>query len=88
MVSHSLLLQSCLFLYRLHSADDNLHHTGIVSGVTGAAGNLGGVIFSIILRYNGLHYGRVFWIIGAITIGVNVAVSWIRPISKTQIGGR
>ncbi|TKA80786.1 hypothetical protein B0A49_01934 [Cryomyces minteri] len=61
---------------------------GIVSGFTGACGNLGGIIFAIIFRYNGKNYGKVFWIIGVITIAMNLAVSWIRPIPKTQIGGR
>ncbi|MCJ1406206.1 hypothetical protein MMC19_000271 [Ptychographa xylographoides] len=60
---------------------------GIVSGCTGAAGNLGGIVFAIIFRYNGTNYGRVFWIIGIITIAINLAVSWIRPIPKGQIGG-
>ena len=61
---------------------------GIVSGVTGATGNLGGIVFSIIFRYNGTNYGKVFWIIGVMTIAINLAVSWIRPIPKGQIGGR
>ncbi|KAI9673986.1 MAG: hypothetical protein M1817_002192 [Caeruleum heppii] len=61
---------------------------GIVSGVTGASGNLGGIIFAIIFRYNGTNYARVFWISGLIYIGMNLAVSWIRPIPKGQIGGR
>ncbi|KAI9773235.1 MAG: hypothetical protein M1839_002197 [Geoglossum umbratile] len=61
---------------------------GILSGLTGAAGNFGGIIFAIIFRYNGVHYAKVFWIIGLIHIGVNVAVCWIRPIPKGQIGGR
>ncbi|KAI9760786.1 MAG: hypothetical protein M4579_001416 [Chaenotheca gracillima] len=61
---------------------------GIVSGVTGAAGNFGGVIFAIIFRFSGTHYGRAFWIIGVMTIAINVALSWIRPIPKGQIGGR
>lgn len=60
---------------------------GIVSGVTGAAGNLGGIIFAIIFRFNGTNYGRVFWIIGIITIAINLSLSWIRPIPKGQIGG-
>lgn len=60
---------------------------GIVSGVTGAAGNLGGIIFAIIFRFNGSNYGRVFWIIGIITIAMNLSLSWIRPIPKGQIGG-
>jgi NNP family nitrate/nitrite transporter-like MFS transporter len=61
---------------------------GIVSGVIGATGNLGGIIFAIIFRYNGSHYSRVIWVIGAISIGVNLAVSWVSPVPKGQIGGR
>lgn len=61
---------------------------GILSGIIGATGNLGGIIFAIIFRYNGKNYAKVIWIIGAISIGVNVAVSWIRPVPKRQIGGQ
>ncbi|KAI4128998.1 MAG: hypothetical protein LQ338_002465 [Usnochroma carphineum] len=63
------------------------HANGIVSGCTGASGNLGGIIFAIIFRYNGKDYSKVFWIIGIITIAINLALSWIRPIPKGQIGG-
>lgn len=61
---------------------------GILSGIIGATGNLGGIIFAIIFRYNGKDYAKVIWIIGAISIGVNVAVGWIRPVPKNQIGGQ
>lgn len=61
---------------------------GIVSGIIGGTGNLGGIIFAIIFRYNGADYGRVIWIIGAISIAINVSVSWIRPLPKAQIGGQ
>ncbi|KAH6721542.1 major facilitator superfamily domain-containing protein [Leptodontidium sp. MPI-SDFR-AT-0119] len=61
---------------------------GILSGIIGATGNLGGIIFAIIFRYNGKNYSKVIWIIGAISIGVNVGVSWIRPVPKHQIGGQ
>ncbi|KAF2155214.1 nitrate transporter [Myriangium duriaei CBS 260.36] len=61
---------------------------GIVSGVTGASGNLGGIVFAIIFRYNGTNYARALWIIGIITIAVQVCVCWIRPVPKSQIGGR
>lgn len=61
---------------------------GIISGVTGATGNLGGIIFAIIFRYLGKDYGKAFWIIGVMTIAINLAVCWIRPIPKGQIGGR
>ena len=64
------------------------HANGIISGVTGATGNFGGIIFAIIFRYLGTNYGKTFWIIGVITIAVNIAVSWIKPIPKGQIGGR
>ena len=60
---------------------------GVVSGCTGAAGNFGGIIFAIIFRYCGKDYAKPFWIIGVITIAVNAAVSWIRPVPKGQIGG-
>lgn len=64
------------------------HANGIVSGVTGAAGNFGGIIFAIIFRECKTDYAKPFWIIGIITIAVNLAVSWIKPIPKGQIGGR
>jgi len=60
---------------------------GILSGFVGATGNLGGVIFALLFRFNGVHYGRVIWWIGCICIAVNVFVSWIRVIPKGQIGG-
>lgn len=61
---------------------------GVVSGFTGASGSFGGVIFSIIFRYNGTQYSKVFWIIGVMHIAINLAISWIKPIPKGQIGGR
>lgn len=61
---------------------------GVVSGFTGACGNLGGIIFAIIFRYNAKNYGRSIWIIGVIVIGINLSVCWIKPIPKGQIGGR
>jgi NNP family nitrate/nitrite transporter-like MFS transporter len=55
---------------------------GIVSGLVGGFGNLGGIIFAIIFRYNGSQYGRSMWIIGVISMAANLAVGWIRPVSK------
>src|SRR5947207_555947 len=66
----------------------NFVWVGILSGLTGAAGNLGGVVFAIIFRYNGTNYARAIWICGIMHIAMNVAVIWIRPIPKGQIGGR
>lgn len=63
------------------------HANGLVSGLTGGAGSIGGIIFAVIFRFNGVNYGKVFWIIGVITIGINLALIWVRPIPKGQIGG-
>ncbi|KAL1883444.1 hypothetical protein Plec18167_002448 [Paecilomyces lecythidis] len=57
---------------------------GIVSGIVGASGNLGGIIFAIIFRYNGVEYARVIWIIGVISMGLFIALSWVRPVPKGQ----
>ncbi|EWC48688.1 hypothetical protein DRE_01910 [Drechslerella stenobrocha 248] len=64
------------------------HANGILSGLVGAFGNLGGIVFAIIFRYNGSNYPKVFYIIGAVMIAMNLVVVWIRPIPKGQIGGR
>ena len=62
---------------------------GILSGLTGAGGNLGGVIFAIIFRFmdHGGNYAKAFWVIGCIQLGVSLSVSWIPPLPKGQIGG-
>ncbi|KAK5999165.1 Nitrate transporter [Cladobotryum mycophilum] len=61
---------------------------GILSGFVGGTGNLGGIICAIIFRYNKKSYHTSLWIIGAMSIGINLAVAWIRPIPKGQLGGR
>ncbi|KAM0332327.1 hypothetical protein ACHAQA_002604 [Verticillium albo-atrum] len=63
---------------------------GILSGLTGAGGNLGGVVFAIIFRFmdGGKDYAKGFWVIGCIHIGLNVLVAAIAPLPKGQIGGR
>ncbi|KAF2465769.1 nitrate transporter [Lindgomyces ingoldianus] len=64
------------------------HANGILSGLVGATGNFGGIIFAIIFRYNGTHYAKVFWIMGIMVVGLNLIFIWVRPIPKGQIGGR
>lgn len=63
---------------------------GLITGVTGAAGNLGGIVFLLIARCSdeSADYPQVFWIIGIIVIAANLLVSWIQPIPKDQLGGR
>ena len=65
------------------------HANGILSGLTGAGGNMGGVIFAVIFRFmdSGKNYAKAFWVIGCIHVGVNLAVAWIKPVPKGQIGG-
>ncbi|KAJ5082491.1 hypothetical protein N7532_011534 [Penicillium argentinense] len=58
---------------------------GVVSGVVGGLGNLGGIVFAIVFRYNGSQYGRSMWIIGVISLAANLAVSWVRPVSKNPL---
>lgn len=63
---------------------------GILSGVTGGGGNLGGVVFAIIFRFmnHGNGYSTSLWVIGVIHIALNLAVCWIPPLPKGQIGGK
>lgn len=56
---------------------------GVVSGFTGGMGNFGGIIFSVIFRFAG-PYGKGIWIIGVMTIALNLAVSWIKPVPKVS----
>ncbi|KAK0629484.1 major facilitator superfamily domain-containing protein [Bombardia bombarda] len=62
---------------------------GILSGLTGAGGNLGGVVFAIVFRYmdGGTNYAKGFWVIGIVHIALNLAVCWIPPLPRGQIGG-
>ena len=61
---------------------------GVITGAVGATGDLGGIIFLVISRYTGDNYGRLFWIMGIITVAVNVLLLVIRPIPAKQLGGR
>ena len=63
------------------------HANGVVSGFTGACGNFGGIIFSVIFLEVG-DYATSVWAIGIFIMGINALVCWIPPIPKGQIGGR
>ncbi|KAK2030895.1 nitrite transporter [Colletotrichum zoysiae] len=64
----------------------NPHANGIVSGLTGASGNMGGILFAVVFRFTdgGAGYAHALWVIGCIHIAVNLSVSWIHPLPKTQ----
>jgi MFS transporter, NNP family, nitrate/nitrite transporter len=57
---------------------------GIVSGVTGACGNLGGIIFAIVYRYGG-DYHKATWIIGVIMVALQVLTFWIKPVPNHRV---
>ncbi|KAG6109680.1 hypothetical protein E4U14_003132 [Claviceps sp. LM454 group G7] len=63
---------------------------GILSGITGAGGNVGGVVFAVIFRFmdHGKGYGRSLWIIGVVHIALNLGVAWIPPLPRGQRGGK
>lgn len=62
---------------------------GILSGLTGGGGNIGGIMFAVVFRFmhGGNDYAMGLWVIGIITIALNLAVCWIPPLPKGQIGG-
>ncbi|KAG7292521.1 hypothetical protein NEMBOFW57_002556 [Staphylotrichum longicolle] len=59
---------------------------GVLSGMTGAGGNLGGLVFAVVFRFmdGGTNYAKGFWVIGVINLVVAVGVSWIPPLPKGQ----
>ncbi|KAI5360375.1 Putative nitrate transporter NarK/NarU, major facilitator superfamily, MFS transporter superfamily [Septoria linicola] len=57
---------------------------GILSGIVGAVGNLGGVIYAIVFRFHGTDYAESFWITGVMIIGLNLVLCWVNPIPKSQ----
>ncbi|KAL8356367.1 hypothetical protein RB601_001600 [Gaeumannomyces tritici] len=65
------------------------HANGILSGITGAGGNLGGIVFAIIFRFmgDGKNYAGAIWMIGIIHIALNLLTCWIPPLPKGQVGG-
>lgn len=65
----------------------NSSANGVVSGMTGATGNFGGIIYAIVFRYVGTN-GKSFWIIGIMACALNLLAMPIRPVSKKQIGGK
>ena len=75
-------------LLACHNAPVTNSIQGVLSGIVGATGNFGGVIFAIIFRYHKTNYAQVFWIMGIMIIALNCIFLWVRPIPKSQIGGR
>ena len=62
--------------------------SGVISGLAGAFGTLGGVVFSGITRAYGFDFHRTLWIMGIWVLITHALTVWVRPISKRQLGGR
>ena len=60
---------------------------GVLAGLTGAAGNLGGVLFAVVFRFmdGGTGYAKGFWVIGVVHLVVYAAVCWIPPLPRGQV---
>lgn len=50
---------------------------GLISGLVGSCGNLGGIIFALVFRFQA-EAGKGFWITGVICIVINVLLSAVR----------
>ncbi|KXN90612.1 Nitrate transporter [Leucoagaricus sp. SymC.cos] len=48
----------------------NAYNNGFMSGLVGSCGNLGGIIFALIFRFQS-EAGKAFWIMGVICIAIN-----------------
>ncbi|OSX68190.1 hypothetical protein POSPLADRAFT_1043315 [Postia placenta MAD-698-R-SB12] len=57
----------------------NPNSNGFMTGIVGAVGNLGGVIFALIWRMQPMPYGKAFWISGVFAIGLNALIVPIQP---------
>jgi len=58
----------------------NSFNNGVMSGLVGGFGNLGGIIFALIFRFQTAP-GKAFWIIGAMSIAINVLLLPV-PVPK------
>ncbi|KAG2059535.1 nitrate transporter [Suillus hirtellus] len=56
----------------------NPNSNGFMTGIVGAMGNLGGIFFAIIFRFQPYPLGRAFQIAGVIALGVNLLLCIIR----------
>lgn len=60
----------------------NEKNIGLVSGIVGAGGNLGGMLFGFLFKSASITYVQAFTYIGYIVIGVSLIVMLTRFISK------
>lgn len=56
----------------------NEKNVGLVSGIVGAGGNVGGMLFGFLFKSNSITYLEAFSYIGMIAVAVSVIVSLTR----------
>jgi len=56
----------------------NPYSNGLMSGLVGASGNLGGVFFALIFRFQPLPHGKALWISGIVCLVLNALLVFIR----------
>ncbi|TEB28698.1 nitrate transporter [Coprinellus micaceus] len=54
----------------------NAYNNGVMSGIVGASGNVGGILFALIFRMQPAR-GKAWWIMGVVCTAINVAISAI-----------
>jgi len=52
----------------------NPYNNGVMSGIVGSFGNVGGIIFALVFRFQTADEGRAFWIMGIICLVLNVVL--------------
>jgi NNP family nitrate/nitrite transporter-like MFS transporter len=59
----------------------NPYSNGVMSGIVGSMGNVGGVIFAMVFRFQSSPLGKPFWICGIICMIINASLVVI-PVPK------
>jgi NNP family nitrate/nitrite transporter-like MFS transporter len=62
----------------------NEKNVGLVSGIVGAGGNLGGVLFGFLFKSTSISYAQAFQYIGLTVIGVALVVTFTRFAVKSS----
>ncbi|GJE85170.1 nitrate transporter [Phanerochaete sordida] len=60
----------------------NPHSNGLMTGIVGALGNLGGVWFALVFRFQPAPFGKAFWISGIVVMITSVLLVVIRVPRK------
>lgn len=53
-----------------------------MGGAVGSAGNLGGIVFSIVARYS--SYSRTIFVVGTVSVALGFVLVIINPLPKQQ----